>query len=157
MQKYIIIICIAVLLFGCSVKPNYDILNSYVPGTGIINGQGFEGEDVLLVPATPYFIKAVRSIIYRGDCAKRFNGLVLIYKLPEYIVDLEPKYQKLVRVSECDEDGKFVIKDVAIGEYYLFTNMSFMKGDTLHANGLAKKIEVNGGIQNIILSEGDII
>jgi hypothetical protein len=82
-------------------------------GTGVVTGRAYvlfedgktliNNDAVLLAPVTNYTTEAIQRKYVKG----------------ENLEPADPRLAKYVRAANTDEDGDFVIRDIAPGEYYV--------------------------------------
>lgn len=99
------------------------------------------GNNVYLVPVNEY--SRERYTYLFGGSAEGFSPDEMIRKI-KFKPD-DPSFRQYMRVSTCDYEGKFVLKDVPAGHYYIGTNIiSEVDGyNTIDGGAYAQEIELH--------------
>lgn len=114
-------------------------------GSGTIKGQAFlrrndgmvvyaAGSDVRLIPKSTYADERM-NLIYAG-------GKIGRYVQP---VNNNPQYISMTKVTRANGEGRFEFKNVADGEYYVVTPVSWMAGDMRQGGSLMERATIRGG------------
>jgi hypothetical protein len=132
---------------------------AYINETGntTINGQGFQkrkdgvvvyaaGSDVALIPTSAYAINRVDQIFKEQKSVNinEVNGKFFEVTEPEYV-----KYQKIVK---ADNKGRFTFNNVATGNYFIVTTITWNAGDKAQASALVEKVTATADEQTIELT-----
>ncbi len=91
--------------------------------------QNAAGQDVFLVPQTAYSKQRIEAIFDSGKSVQARE----VPKLPS-----DPDYLKYTRRWKTDTNGKFTFDNVAPGEYFVVTQMSWTKDDTSKSDDALK-------------------
>ena len=163
---------IAVLASGCASPQLVENQTHFDPkeaavinerGANVIEGQAFlrqrgggvvtcAGETVTLVPATSYAEERIRQIYGSANGGVRFwwDGLEF--------AETDPRYYRMVREEICDATGDFRFDDVADGDYYVTTGVSWevpvnVYYSSTQGGTLARRVQVAyGQIERVILN-----
>ena len=126
------------------------------PGANTIKGNGFmrqrggaviscAGSTVTLVPATGYAyarFQALYDSVDQGVTRKSVN----------FEPDLRT-YRQLTRTTRCDSQGNFTFEQVADGEFFVMTSVSWTVGYSEEGGYLMRRVAAKGGrITNVILA-----
>jgi hypothetical protein len=123
-----------------------------ITGSALIrqNGGGVvtcAGLPVTLLPKTAYAAERV-AVIY-GNTQQGYN--------PAYrVVTFTPnpaEFAQYVRKTTCDAQGRFAFGDVADGEFFVETSITWQVGYSLQGGNLMQAVSVNGGeAREVVLS-----
>jgi hypothetical protein len=152
---------VAAALVACAIPnaPTLEIRSPFdaqaahallVDGANTIKGNAFmrqqgggvvtcAGQIVYLVPATAYAVERFQALygsVDRGVNASRVN-----YK---FIPD-PSEYYNLSRSSRCDSQGNFLFENVANGDFFATTVVSWQAGNSLQGGHLMHRIAVKSG------------
>ena len=97
------------------------------------------GQIVYLVPATAYAAERFQALygnVDRGANASRVNC--------KFIPD-PSEYYNLSRSTRCDSQGNFLFENVANGEFFATTVISWQVGNSLQGGHLMHRIAVKSG------------
>ena len=150
--KYVAALAAAIALTGCVSAP--EIKSTFNPseaafinkiGNGTIKGQAFlrrndgmvvyaAGSDVRLVPKSAYADERINAI-YRG-------GKIGGYVQP---VNNNQQYISMTKVTRANGEGRFEFKNLADGEYYVVTPVSWMAGNMPQGGSLMERATIRGG------------
>ena len=114
-------------------------------GNGTIRGQAFlrrndgmvvyaAGSDVRLIPKSTYADERM-NLIYGG-------GKIGRYVQP---VNNNAQYISMTKVTRANGEGRFEFKNVADGDYYVVTPVSWMAGDIRQGGSLMERVTIRGG------------
>ena len=98
------------------------------------------GQTVYLVPSTGY-AQARLKALYGNNIERAAAGSQW---LPQFIPD-PPEYKKFVRSSVCDAQGYFVFDQVADGDFYVNTVITWLVGNSTEGGSLLHHVAVRGG------------
>jgi hypothetical protein len=84
------------------------------------------GQIVRLIPATTYARQRFAAIYGRGKW-------ILARNIPR--PDSDPEYIKYTRETKSESNGKFSFEKVGPGEYFVVTQMTWKKEDSLFSDG----------------------
>jgi hypothetical protein len=137
-----------------NIKFDADTHNPYMQkGKNTIKGQGFlrqqgggvvtcAGEDVNLLPATPYFRELL--IIYKSG--KKPMG------------DIDPSFKTIRRQTKADAQGNFTFTDLPDGNWFVSTKVRWIVAGERQGGGLIKEVRVsNGETKQVLLTENDLV
>lgn len=125
-----------------------------ITGSALIRQQGggvvtCAGSEVQMIPVTPYATERMMKI-YGSDQ----KGYVSYYRLtglkfePDY-----PEYQNAKRKVIGDAQGMFEFENVADGEYYIITQITWTVGYSVQGGAIMQRVKVeNGETKKIVLS-----
>lgn len=105
--------------------------NATIKGSGLIrqNGGGVvtcAGSEVQMIPATEYAKERIAAIY--GNTNRGHKELGLFTRATKF--ENEPAaYRQDMRTTNCDAQGTFVFHDVAKGEFFLVTVITWMVGN----------------------------
>ncbi|MBL3560174.1 hypothetical protein [Rhodovulum sulfidophilum] len=119
-------------------------------GSGQIDGQAFfrqsgggvvtcAGEEVRLVPATPYQQERMQIIYGSAEGGARTTAFGNVP--PE----IDPRAKTMSRKSVCDADGNFSFPGLAAGDYYVITRAVWSVGSSAQGGSLSKRIRLRPG------------
>ena len=144
MRKFVFIAALAASLAGCA-KPDVDVAFDPVeaafihrPGKARINGHAFfraengrvifaAGEYVYLIPATAY--SDARFAAFFED-RKYLKAMRLFLTMESH-----PDYQKYMRNTKAESDGRFSFENVAPGTYYVWTQATWYAENSILPSG----------------------
>ena len=100
------------------------------------------GEHVYLVPVTPYTEQRFRQIYGR---AKQADVLFLLFS------DSDPEYRKYVRSTKAESDGRCTFENVAPGEYFVTTSITYQPEDSFLPEGdmIYERVKVAAGDKEV--------
>ncbi|OCW56860.1 hypothetical protein [Hoeflea olei] len=115
-------------------------------GSGSISGQAFlrrndgivvyaAGSDVVLIPRTAYATERMNAL-YRGG---KFNNLV-----PDPATT-DPRYVEMTRKTRANGEGRFRFENLAAGQYYVVTSVSWRAGDMNQGGNLMETATLADG------------
>lgn len=164
MKKIIIFAALAVS--GCMGRP----IETTVPfnaqevayinqsGAADVEGQAFlrqqgggvvtcAGETAFLIPAGQYATQRMTQIY--GN----LQGGKVAVSQGSSGENLDPNYEKMMRKATCDAEGDFTFNNVANGDYYVATAVTWTVGNAFVPEGglLAQRISVRGGRSTRVL------
>jgi hypothetical protein len=97
----------------------------------------------MLFPATSFFKEFV-SYIAAGR------------QLPAPSGQLDPKYQAMIHLSQCDAQGNFIFGALPSGNWFVVTEVKWSVGNEQQGGGLMRQITViDGQNQQILLTDSD--
>jgi hypothetical protein len=107
-------------------------------GGGVVTCAGTEVE---LLPAGD-FAKERITLGYGNVNGGRLGSLVGLSQ-----EGVDPRYLSMVRTATCDADGNFEFKNVADGEYYVLSRVTWIVPGSMFPEGgnMAKLIQVRNG------------
>lgn len=107
------------------------------------------GSDVSLIPKTRYSTERIR-LIYEGE--KYINIYAASAKK---FKDTDGRYGNFQKTTKANGEGRFVFSQLADGEYYITTGVTWVIGDVVQGGALIDSIKVVGGQKiELILSGG---
>jgi hypothetical protein len=135
--------------FATGCRPEREVATKFVmaehdpfmrTGTSAIEGQGFmrqqgggvvrcAGEEVTLVPATPYF--------------REYTAIAREGGIPKDIERLKSFHSAAVRRATCDADGKFKFEKLPSGKWIVSTRVRWMAGNAPQGGVLVGDVEVS--------------
>ncbi len=157
-MKKIISILMLMLLTGCvAPRPVVNLSSPFdaaqaqamlVQGKNTITGSALikrqdgiavtcAGTQVNLTPVTAYSTERIQAI-YKSN--QRGYGVIR----PEFVPDL-PEYRTLVRNTTCNAQGFFAFKEVADGDFYVTTGVTWKVGANIQGGALMQRVKVIGG------------
>ncbi|HEY6633064.1 MAG TPA: hypothetical protein VIZ90_16560 [Rhizobiaceae bacterium] len=157
-MKQLAVSLLILALAGCVAAP--EIKSTFNPaeaehitrqGTATIAGQAFlrrndgvvvygAGSETVLVPASTYARERVAAL-YRGG---KVNSFVPPPK------NTDPRYEQMARRTKNDGEGRFTFDQVADGDYFVMTTVTWMAGDWRQGGNLMEPVAVRNG-QNVNL------
>lgn len=109
------------------------------------------GSVVNLVPATAYAIERMRYLY--GSSPEGFIDLFSPVRKIQFNPN-PPDYQTLQTSTKCDAQGKFELRAVADGEYFIIVGISWSAGNLPQGGSLMRKVRVAGGeVASIVMSQ----
>jgi putative lipoprotein len=126
--------------------------NNTVKGNAFLRQRGggvvtCAGSEVNLIPATAYAKERITAL-YGGD-----EGLRMARRNVRFDPDV-PAYRKLLKTATCDARGDFEFENVADGEFYVQTKVSWEVGSSIFPEGasILQKVSLSGGkVEKIIM------
>lgn len=124
-----------------------------VEGSALIRQQGggvvtCAGLDVHLIPKTAYATERLETIW--GNSVKGYApvwGMQMTFTPDPY------DYHRYAHHTTCDAQGRFAFNNVADGEFYLVTTITWIVAHQAQGGGLMQAINVKGGQSlNLVLS-----
>lgn len=104
------------------------------------------GQDITLVPATPYSIERLTHLYGSGETG--FNNSRNYTFRPD-----PPEYSNLSRKTVCNSQGNFTFDKIADGEYFIVLSVNWVAGGLYQGGNLMKRIRLNDGSeQSVIIS-----
>lgn len=170
MRKVVLAIAITTALVGCASSPvvvssTFDIeaaKSALQPGSNTIKGSALirqkgggvvtcAGREVTLVPATAYADERMRHLY--GNTTRGFNPAGLSARQGNFANE-PPAFRSMVRTSMCDAQGAFKFADVADGEFYVVSVVTWQVNDYFPEGGaLMQRVSVRGGgTEEIVLA-----
>lgn len=139
-MKLLFAVIFAVVLGGCATVQQYTISVPFdrtqaaalmLAGNNTIHGNAFmrqkgggvvscAGSTVTLVPATAYADERTGALYGRGDSGMTRKSFQF---QPDY-----PEYRTLTKTTTCDSSGNFQFNDVADGDFFVVTTVSWTAG-----------------------------
>lgn len=127
-------------------------LLEYSHGKSTISGQGFKtqrnggvvtcaGQKVTMYPGTPFLLQILKV---------HFSGDKVLYNNQEQKDGIN-KTLTYLKETQCDAQGNFIFKDIALGSWVIETTVSWYAGESRQGGTIRKMIEVTGD-QKIILN-----
>lgn len=121
------------------------------PGTGSITGQGFlrqqgggvvtcAGADAIAVPVTPYTHE--RSVLLFQNGERGFNPFVRAVANPN-----PPGYLEQRKLTQCDAQGRFTIRNLPAGEYFVATTVSWVIANQQQGGHIMRRVRLGQGEQ----------
>ncbi len=174
MRIYVLLLAVLIAAFsaGCTVKPKTVAINTefdesqakrqLLPGKNTIQGNAFmrltggdvvtcAGSDVGLTPATAYATERMKAL-YGNDSSgfRPDKGRSPLKFAPD-----SQEYYQLTKKTVCDSQGIFTFENIADGDFYVFTKVTWNVGGYIPQGGtLMQKVHVaNGQTKKIILSK----
>ena len=155
MHRFVLTAILAACLGGCA-KPDVDVPFDPIeaafihkPGKARINGHAFfraengrvifaAGEYVYLIPATAY--SDARFAAFFED-RKYLKAMRLFLTM-----ESDPEYQKHMRNTKAESDGRFSFDHVAPGTYYVWTQATWYADNSILPSGgiIYEKVTVRG-------------
>lgn len=151
------------LLAGCAGKLPDVLMRNYtveapfdadqarrqMSGNGVVTGEAFmrqngggivtcAAEEVELIPATEYARERFRILNY-GDQTEGVRPLIAIRQITNDYSD----FHQLILKSRCDSRGAFTFKGVGMGDFYLFTRVTWNVDGGTQGGRLYKLITVD--------------
>lgn len=127
-----------------------------VKGSALIRQQGggvvtCAGISISLIPVTSYATERMRAIY--GNVEKGYNPAGLGGRRPQFSPDL-PDYQRLTREARCDTQGFFKFENVAEGNFYVVTSITWKVSQYFPEGGaLMQLVRVTpGGTVEMVLT-----
>jgi hypothetical protein len=160
--KYLLVIYLFILSSCVTLdsQAKFDSAEAaYINETGntTINGRSFitrkdgvvvyaAGSDIALIPTSAYAINRVGQIFKEQKSVNinEVNGKFFEVSEPEYV-----KFQKIVK---ADDQGRFTFKNIATGNYFVFTTITWNAGDKAQASALVEKVTATADEQTIELT-----
>lgn len=107
------------------------------------------GSEVYLIPATDYAAERMMAIYGTTDVGYRplrgYHGLQFFPEVPEYT--------EILKATLCDSSGNFEFENVADGEFYVMTTVSWRVNDLRQGGFLMRHVTLVGGEdQRVILA-----
>ena len=147
------LICCCLFISACVAAPT--IVSTFNPqeaefinkqGSGSISGQAFlrrndgivvyaAGSDVVLIPRTAYATERMNAL-YRGG---KFNNMV------PNPTTTDPRYVEMIRKTRADGEGRFRFDNLAAGQYYITTTVSWRAGDASQGGNLMEAATIAEG------------
>lgn len=165
MRTVLLVGCLmAILGASCALRQlvqrqntfDYDAHKPYTQdGTTTVKGRGVvrppqgktvtcAGSKVLLLPATPFFRKAL-------DRIRTGEGLQIEEKQ-------DPRYQALFKESQCDRQGNFTFESVPAGHWFVMMAVQGAVGSAQQGGTLLREISVvDGETAQVRFTEENII
>lgn len=175
MKKSLVFLLIAIFVTACVPKQKTRIVlhnrfeadavafvkgkgNNTVKGSAFLKTRGGDvktcaGNDVVLIPVTPYSAERMQAIY--GTTSHGVKGILEMSDI--HFDNDDPRYQEYKINAMCNQHGDFVFTQVPNGEYFLITSVYWevpmQYANSFQGGGLMRKISVEGGgSQEIILS-----
>lgn len=129
--------------------------NNTIKGSALIRQAGggivtCAGQEVALIPATSYATE--RIVALYGSPSGGYRN---VFGSGQIIFDDEPPdFKMYIRTTTCDAQGFFKFTEVADGEFYASTSITWRISDYLQAGGvLAQKVALSGAeIKEVVLA-----
>lgn len=163
-------LAISLLVTACATTKTYETHTSFdeaaakrmleagknkITGSALVrqNGGGTvtcAGQQVTLIPATEYARERIRAIY-----SNEVSGYISAFgaKTYKFIPDV-PNYQLNTKTAVCDAQGFFSFPDLADGEFFVTTWITWQVNAYVpEGGGLMKRISLKGGkTENIVLA-----
>jgi hypothetical protein len=145
---------------GCAVQPkqvavysNFDEVQArelIQPGANIVSGSALirqngggvvtcAGLEVMLIPRTAYAEERF-STLY-GNTQRGYNP---VFRTIDFVPN-PPEYLQLTKRTLCDAQGNFAFNDVADGEFFLASMITWNVGNAPQGGAIMQAISVAGG------------
>lgn len=158
--RYVAAGCLAVALSGCAGQTVIPISRDFhpeeakrlaEPGPNIISGSALirqqgggvvtcAGLPINLIPKTAYATERTQAIW--GNSAK---GYAPVYAMQMTFDPNPPGYHEHARHTRCDAQGNFQFSDVADGEFYLVSVITWIVARQAQGGGMMQAVSVRGG------------
>lgn len=157
------------VLSGCAVAPYQVTLQHQFdarqaqrlmqPGVNIVEGSALirqqgggvvtcAGQGVSLIPRTDY--AAERTLYLWGNVTRGYSH---VYAMNMQFTPDPPAYGQHVARTICDAQGNFQFSNVADGEFFVVTVISWVVAGRVQGGGLFQAVSVNGGeVKRVVLS-----
>jgi hypothetical protein len=160
MKKAILLSVFTVSLLASGCRPEREVTTQFAmssheqfmrPGTGTVEGQGFmrqqgggvvrcAGEEVTIVPATPYF--------------REYTDIVRSGGIPKDLMRLRSIHSGAVRRSTCDADGKFKFDRLPAGKWIVSTRVIWMAGNVPQGGVLVADVDIApNSVSTVVLGD----
>jgi len=104
------------------------------------------GRVVSLIPRTPYANGRIFAIYNTNEFGVSTSANF------RFVPDL-PEYHSNLRQAQCDSQGNFLFENVADGEFFVVTQITWQVGQALQGGNLMRKVTLVGGsITSIIMA-----
>jgi len=162
--KRIAVVMISLAGLSACVPPSKKMTNKFDlaeharfrnSGKASISGQAFlrqqgggvvrcAGEEVVLVPATPFFREITDTFKSRA--------------VPENMKELRESYQPVSRKTFCDADGKFRFDNIPSGDWFISTKVQWIVGGVPQGGLLQSEVKTSAvGEVVVLLTDRDIL
>ncbi len=150
--RYFAALAAALALSACVSSP--EIKSTFNPseaafinktGSGTIKGQAFlRRNDGMVVYAAGSDVRLIPKSTYADE---RMNAIYGGGKIGRYVqpVNNNPQYISMTKVTRANGEGRFEFKNLADGEYYIVTPVSWMAGDMPQGGSLMERVTIRGG------------
>jgi len=145
--------CVSAPKISSSFNPS-DAAFIHQQGKGAIKGQAFlrrndgivvyaAGSDVVLIPKTTY-------------STERINALYGSGKINYYIPSPEspPGFESATRQTKANGEGRFEFPNLADGDYYVVTKVTWMAGNMPQGGALMERAQIRAGATAEIIMSG---
>jgi hypothetical protein len=133
-------------------------------GTSTLKGQGFlrqaggsvvtcAGEEVDLVPETPFFLEALRQVEARYVNNGRSDLAFSYWKrwLSQLEYDIDPAYRPVLKHTQCDAQGNFAFNEVPPGRWLVSTQVVWEVASSSQGGFLTEKALLGDGTTHQVL------
>ena len=180
-MKKVFLVCAMLLLCSCAGPRIVTLTEPFnenqakelmKPGKNTIEGsavfrqddgglQNCAGRSVILVPATKYAQERANILYGNGSDGKIIEGVRQITTFGQYEnVTLSPdidNFHKYFKETTCDVDGRFSFKNVADGNFFIFTEIVWQvrvnqyQQPYSYGGILMQKVNVKGGERKTVI------
>lgn len=163
MSNYIPAFAVTLSIFASGCVQETTLQSTFIPsevsfikdkGSNTISGQAFlrrndglvvygAGSTVNLIPKSPYTTERINAI---------YGGSNIAYRRVKFTYD-DPELQRWKRTTQANGEGRFVFTDVAKGNYYITTAVTWKAGSNWQGGALYAPVSVTSGeTQDIVLT-----
>lgn len=155
MKYHLPIVAVSMAMFVSGCVQETALRNSFIPsevsfikdkGDNTISGQAFlrrndgiviyaAGSVVTLIPKSPYTTERINAI---------YGGSKIAYRKVKFTYD-NPELQRWKRTVQANGEGRFVFSEVAKGDYYVTTTVSWKAGSAWQGGSLYAPVSVTSG------------
>lgn len=96
------------------------------------------GESVSLIPATRFSSERIGFLYGTTETAARGNLMRRLSPAPS-------DYQRYMRRSQCDAEGRFLFENTPDGDYFITTDVIWVVGDDMEGGPVMSPVSVRGG------------